>query len=108
MDRTDAQSPTSEVGGKQDAGAPLTHDPNGLRTAEREGGESGAVGGRFRGDDRTFGTAIILGGILGQLIKDAEHRLAETEECVAWYQREAEKAKERLTELRSLQSQIQE
>lgn len=44
----------------------------------------------------------VVGGIVGQLIKDTRDRLAEVDECVAWYQRERERVVTRLEELEKL------
>lgn len=44
----------------------------------------------------------LIGGILTQLIADAEDRLGKSEECVEWYQREAEECRHRISQLRSL------
>lgn len=47
-----------------------------------------------------------LGKIVDQLIKQEQEKLAEAEECVRWYEREAEKHATSLKELEDLRSQL--
>lgn len=57
----------------------------------RAGGAQGVLGG------------LLLGGILEQLISSAEDQLRETQECISWYQRAEEKARQQLENLKQLQ-----
>lgn len=54
---------------------------------------------------RAIGTEAVIGGILNQLIEDAEDQLDKTHEHVEWYQREAEQQLARLERLRQLRQQ---
>lgn len=70
---------------------------------DREDGEN--AGDIHRGIHRTaWAWGALAGGILAQLIKDAETRLSEARECVEWYQQEEQKQLQRLEELRALES----
>jgi hypothetical protein len=78
------------------------------RTAQLrgEGGaDSDCAGDEYLGQ-RTVGAfgpgETLVGGILAQLIQDAEDRLGEAEECIAWYQREKQKQVRRLETYRDL------
>lgn len=55
--------------------------------------------------DCTGGTAgsCLAGGILTQLISQAEDQLREAEECISWYERAKEKARKQLENLKQLQ-----
>ncbi|WP_416671606.1 hypothetical protein [Egbenema bharatensis] len=48
--------------------------------------------------------SAITGGILEQLIQDAEDQLQSSVECIEWYEREREKHQERLNNLKQLQA----
>jgi hypothetical protein len=62
---------------------------------------------------RTFGApgsgshpnylALLTGGIISQLIADAEDRLGKTRECIEWYEREEDEDLARLENLKKLQ-----
>jgi hypothetical protein len=60
------------------------------------------------GDDWTRGnqprlSVAISGGILIQLIQDAEDQLEQAEACIKWYEDEKRKIQQRLDNLRQLQ-----
>lgn len=57
----------------------------------REGGSEGFPGG------------LLFGGILTQLIEQAEDQLREAQECISWYERAEEKARKQLENLKQLQ-----
>lgn len=46
--------------------------------------------------------ACLLGGVISQLLESEEQRLKETEECISWYQREHEKVRQRVNNLKQL------
>lgn len=46
--------------------------------------------------------ASLSGGVLGLLIQDAEDRLAEVYECIAWYERVRDREAKHLAALKSL------
>ena len=50
----------------------------------------------------------IAGGILEQLVAQAEDQLREAAECIEWYQRSLEKAQRQLENLRQLQALAEE
>jgi hypothetical protein len=87
-------------------------DPN------REGGDrnlgkrDGDFSGRTTGEDwaRSVVAAqfVLTGGIVTRLIRQAEQRLQEHEDCIIWYQDQKQKDLEELDELRSLQKHILE
>jgi len=56
--------------------------------------------------DRSRGTpdigAVVTGGILSQLIESVAEQLAESDECIEWYQRRSQQLQSRLDELRRL------
>lgn len=77
---------------------------------EAEGSGSGCERERTDRADRALEVFLIsatVGGIVGQLISDSEARLSEAEECITWYQREADKQRERLASLRALQDTLE-
>ncbi|MEG4360209.1 MULTISPECIES: hypothetical protein [unclassified Microcoleus] len=43
-----------------------------------------------------------LGGILDQLIEDAQKQLVKSQECIVWYQSEAKEVRDKLENLRKL------
>jgi hypothetical protein len=43
-----------------------------------------------------------LGGVLDQLIDDAEKQWVKSQECIVWYQQEAQEYKQKLDKLRKL------
>lgn len=53
-----------------------------------------------------------LGGILDQLIEDAQKQLVKSQECIVWYQSEAKEVRDKLENLKKLkelrQKEIQE
>ncbi|MBD1939103.1 hypothetical protein [Microcoleus sp. FACHB-68] len=62
------------------------------------GGSAGEIGQR----QDTHYVATLTGGVIGQLILDAEDRLKVARECIEWYVREEEKELSRLDNLRKL------
>lgn len=72
---------------------------------------SGGTDGSF--SDRNTGTpgtgphtdffSLLTGGIISQLITDAEDRLGQSQECIEWYEREKEENIKRLENLKKLQ-----
>ncbi|MEO0487949.1 MAG: hypothetical protein AAFZ49_00145 [Cyanobacteria bacterium J06659_2] len=96
-----------EVGGEKISSASAAHDSNRGQTVEGESGGDASLPNRVPGIDGSIRTAFWVGGIVAQLIRDANDRLGEVEECIEWYQREAVKCRERLTELEEFKSAIQ-
>lgn len=105
---SNAKSQAQSMGGTQGPADQRSNDKNRAETTGTESTGSGVISGRATRDDRaqSFRIGIVFGGIVGQLIADAENRLAEMEECVGWYQREVEKSRQRLQELRALSTTI--
>ena len=58
--------------------------------------------------EKRIGVDSITGGILSQLIEMLNDRLAETKDCIQWYEREEEKIHRQLANLTVLQAQHQE
>lgn len=106
MVKSDAQSTARQMGREENQSGTSASDSNGSRATQGESRGDGNLPIRTVGNHSQIRVTHILGGILGQLIKDAELRLAETEECITWYQREATKARDRLNELKALAEQI--
>jgi hypothetical protein len=78
--------------------------------ANSEGGSgesssgAGNLSGRSFGEDRPAKSTLkLFGGILAQLIQDAEVQLGKAQECVEWYQREVAELQTRLENLKRLQ-----
>lgn len=65
-----------------------------------DGSVSGGVDGASRTQTAT-GSAI-TGGIIAQLINDAENQLGKTRACIEWYQEEEQERLERLENLKRL------
>lgn len=102
---SDGQVNTRQVRGTQDGAARAEPDPNSKTAANSEGSGIGGerVGiGRESCTQGVFGGEL-LGGILTQLIEQAEDQLRETQECISWYQRAEEKARKQLENLKQLQ-----
>jgi phage shock protein A len=51
-----------------------------------------------------FGASLVyaIGGILDQLIDDAEKQLVKSRECIVWYREEAKEYEQKLNNLRKL------
>lgn len=107
MNEEDAKSETRTV---------WTETDRGVSHSSVAGWEEGAgVHSEQHGDfgDRIVGTVgtgphsnylvLLTGGIISQLIADAEDRLGQSEECIEWYVREKEENLKRLENLRKLQ-----
>ena len=105
---SDAKSQAQSMGRAQRQAGQRPHDKDRSQVTDRESGSGGNVDKRASRSDRSesFGFGFVLGGILSQLVSDAEDRLAEMRECVNWYQREVEKCEERLTQLHALTAQL--
>lgn len=93
---------SEEVGGlayspdsRREAGAGLYSGSNG-DFSSRISGTPGA------GANPNF-LALLTGGIISQLIADAEDRLGQSQECIEWYEREKQENVKRLENLRKLQ-----
>jgi hypothetical protein len=71
--------------------------------AETFAGRISGTAGSREAFDRVDRLCIIAGGIVSQLIADAESQLANARACVEWYQQEEAKALQRLEHLRQLQ-----
>jgi len=81
----------------------LSHQDRDRETEATRGAESDigiGVGGTIREGKNRPGT--VNGGIIAQLITDAEARLGEAQECVEWYLREIRKCEQRLEQLHHL------
>lgn len=108
MTSQNAQSKALEMGGTEVGSTSTpTNDTNGVATAQGEGRTSRAVDSGLSGNGGPLGTVPVIGGIIAQLIADAEDRLGEMEECVVWYRKEVSKAQKRIAELRELKQQLE-
>lgn len=67
------------------------------------GNESLRVGGTNRTRCNSAQAASVSGGILLQLIKQAEDQLEETDECIKWYEAQKTKIQNYLEGLKNLQ-----
>lgn len=107
MPYEDAQSQTLEMGGTKNGCPPAAKDDtNRTRSPEGQGSGGGEYVG-VTGVDSAVGVAFLFGGIVAQLIRDAEDRRAEVVDCIDWYQRELEKCDRRLESLKTLSQSIQ-
>lgn len=101
---TDGQeSKTQAVPGTKSTSDVLSHQDRDRETEATRGAESDigiGVGGTIREGKNRPGT--VNGGIIAQLITDAEARLGEAQECVEWYLREIRKCEQRLEQLHHL------
>lgn len=106
---SDAKKQSYQVGRAQRQASGSENDGHWPSATNRDGHESGHVVERIsRGDSaQSFEVGFVVGGILSQLVLDAENRLAETRECIEWYQREAQKCEARLNQLRALTASLQ-
>lgn len=103
---TDAQVQTSSTRTTQVREDSTSTNPRG----KREGGTTDKIDGIVsERAARTIGswsnynfTSSFAGGILDQLIKDAENRLEKAQACIEWYEDEKQEALERLENLRHL------
>ena len=98
------QNVPQEVGGNEIGVLPAEADADWEAATGEVGGASGNVDVRLCGDAASlpFGYGVLIGGILTQLMADAEARLGEMRECVDWYQREVQKCEQRLSDLQQL------
>jgi len=106
---SDAKEQSQQVGGTQGQIGRAQNDGDRSQVADRDGSTSGSIPQRVSGGDsaESFEVGFVLGGILSQLVLDAENRLAETRECIEWYEREAKKCEKRLEQLRTLTASLQ-
>lgn len=91
---------------EQDGRSLCEADPEGQGGIEANGSEPGAISGRVFRSDRTGADTsrlfFLAGGILSQMVRDAETHLAEMKECVRWYEAKVAAAEQRVTHLRGL------
>jgi hypothetical protein len=107
MPYENAQSQALEMGGAQGLPTPAAaNDPHGTKPPEGQGSGGGECVGTA-GTGSALGVAFLFGGIVAQLIQDAEDRRAEVVDCIDWYQRELEKCDRRLESLKTLAQSIQ-
>lgn len=101
---THGETTSSKMGGSEVDDVSFAVDTYGKAIAASGGDGGGGVNERLHRDASTvpFSYGLLLGGILSQLVLDAEQRLGEVRECIEWYQREEEKQLARLNELRKL------
>ncbi|MCC3410173.1 MAG: hypothetical protein JGK17_32530 [Microcoleus sp. PH2017_10_PVI_O_A] len=103
MTETDAKSETQTTWrDKGDEGIRI--DPDSSQDAGRTSEGVWAVGlelHRENCSERDFGNDP-LGGILDQLIDDAQKQLVKSQECVVWYQSEAKEVRDKLENLKKL------
>lgn len=60
---------------------------------------------RTDGEARTQGgITLVTGGIVAQLVRQAERRLGNVEACITWYEQEKQDAQQELEELKQLLS----
>jgi hypothetical protein len=108
MTSQNAQSQTLEMGGTEVGSTPSAeNDANGVAATQGESGAFGVVDSGLSRNGSPFDSRPITGGIIAQLIADAEDRLGEMEECVVWYRKEVAKAQKRIAELKELQQQLE-
>jgi hypothetical protein len=92
----------------------LRFDPDGGETPQRTSEGVWAVGVELYREDCSEGdySDDALGGILDQLIDDAQKQLVKSQECIVWYQAEAKEIRvklqnlKKLKELRQKQTQV--
>ena len=108
MTKSDAQSRTQQMGGAQNRTIiACADDSHGTETTQGESGTGRAIGERLHRNHSEARIAFWAGGIIAQLIKDAEDRLGEMKECVQWYQREVEKQEARIFELQQFRDSLE-
>jgi hypothetical protein len=92
----------------------LRFDPDGGEASQRTSEGVWAVGVELYREDCSEGDYSLdpLGGILDQLIDDAQKQLVKSQECIVWYQSEAKEIRvklqnlKKLKELREKQTQV--
>jgi len=100
----DKAQPIRDGEGRSD-GTSITSGEGGAKQA---GGQPGLLGQRVAGKNREGEFVLLItGGIVTQLIRDAERQLGNARASVEWYQREEEEALQRVRELRQLLASIQ-
>lgn len=112
MSKNNAKSQESTIRRTQKSGDESATDPGGQEGTDRISGKdedipigiTGTIGARK--NSNRF--AAVTGGIVAQLIRDAEDRLTKAKECIDWYEREKGEEEKRLEDLRSLQALAQE
>lgn len=99
-----------EVRGDEGGPYAIAAYSNGKGSIASEGPSPQHLGIRVDRASRTGGIPRggIAGGILEQLVIQAEEQLREAAECIEWYQRSFEKAQRQLENLRQLQALAEE
>ena len=100
---TYAKSETKGTWGNESS-EELRVDPDGGGDVGRTGEGVRAVGLEFHRESCSKGNYgdDPLGGILDQLIEDAQKQLVKSQECIVWYQSEAKEAQDKLQNLKKL------
>lgn len=101
----DAQGIAQQIWGDQDGTIGVEPNSHSQGAASETGPEPEHLSLRTNRADCTGGIPRggIAGGILSQLIQQAEDQLREAEECISWYERAKEKAQRQVENLRQLQ-----
>lgn len=107
---TNEEGKTSQARGTQEVGK-LLHDTDSIGGMEGIGGtvrglSLGTRGVNWEGDGTTV--ALLLGGIIEQLLENEKQRLTEVRECVEWYEREDNLIQARIQKLEKLQEVAQQ
>ena len=100
-----AESTTQGLGRTEDGQSLRSHQPRGEEGSQDPSRGSGDIGRGIFGTSRSSGIQVdpITGGILSQLIKQVEGQLAESKECVDWYERKTKEYQDQLDQLKHLQ-----
>lgn len=79
-------------------------DAYGSETVERagEGVRHQSLTLDRKGSKKGTGDKNTIGGILAQLLEDAEKQLAKSRECIVWYREEAKEYEQKIENLRKL------
>ncbi|MBL1177835.1 hypothetical protein [Pantanalinema sp. GBBB05] len=96
--RTDQETNFSQPIGGSDSG---TEGFSGTVQSELE-----RIPGGIREEE--VSNITLLGGIVSQLIRQAEDKLANAEECLEWYEREKQRATSDLQHLKDLKARLEE
>ena len=102
MYERNAQSSSPQ--GEEGRGNQYPNFPNGQGGSSEASGQYADFGERVSGVTGPWRDyiALLTGGILGQLIQQAEGRLANAQACIEWYEEELKKAQAELDYFRQL------
>ncbi len=103
------ENDTRQVSRGEEASQSLPNRGGETGSSETSGSLQGVSLGAT-GDDgpRPVSDRAIIGGILSQLLAEAREKLADSEECLIWYEREKQKAQARIEQIEALLSSHQQ